>query len=133
MDGYQSDELFDGSALQTSCFSSESGDSEPKADSSRDKHIEFMKIAFRAKQPQQLDSARTKANSAKPSSTFLTPSRPHSSTHQENTSTASKRTPGLTEWTPGSAGRTPELVGPAKDRSQKMSAGGEHCSSPCPC
>jgi len=89
MDGYQSDELFDGSPLlQTSCSSSESGDSEPEADSSRDKHIEFMRIAFRAKQPQQLDSARTKTNSAKPSSTFLTHSRPHSSTHQENTSTA---------------------------------------------
>ena len=42
MDGYQPDELFDGSPLQTSSSSSESGDSEPKADSSRDKHIEFM-------------------------------------------------------------------------------------------
>ena len=82
-----------------------------------------MRIAFRAKQPQQLDSARTKTNSAKPSSTFLTPFRPHSSTRQENTSTASK-------MAPGSAGRTPELVGPAKDRSHKMSAGGEHRSSP---
>jgi len=122
MDGYQSDELFDGSPLQTSCFSSESGDSEPKADCSRDKHIEFMKIAFRAKQPQQLNSARTKTNSAKPSSMFLTPSWPHSSIH---TSTASKKTPGSTGRTPGSAGQTPELVGLAKDRSHEMSVGGE--------
>lgn len=102
MDSYQSDELFE-SPLQTSCSSSESGDSEPEADNSRDKHIEFMRIAFRAKQPQQLDSARIKTNSAKPSLTFLTPSRPHSSVRQENTSTASKRTP-------GSTGRTPAWV-----------------------
>ena len=117
------------SPLQTSCSSSESGDSEPKADTSRDKHIEFMRIAFRAKQPQQPDSARIKTNSAKPSATFLTPSRPHSSMHQENTSTASKRTPGSTGRTPGSAGRTSESAGPAKDRSHEMSAGGEHHSS----
>ena len=67
MDGYQSDEFFDGSPLQTSCSSSESGDSE---DTSRNKHIEFMGIAFRAKQPQQLDSARTKPTVPNPLQCF---------------------------------------------------------------
>ena len=129
MDGYQSDELFE-SPLQTSCSSSESGDFEPEAGTSRDKHIEFMRIAFRAKQPQRLDSARIKTNSAKPFSMFLTPSRPHSSMRQENISTASKRIPGTTRRTPGSAGRTSKSARPAKDRSHEMSAGGKHRSSP---
>ena len=71
MDGYQSDELLDGSPLlQISSSSSESGDSATEADSYRDKHIEFMTIAFRAKQPQQLDSARTKPTVPNPLQCF---------------------------------------------------------------
>ena len=124
MDDYLSDELFDQSPLQTSCSSGESGDSEPEADTSPDKHMEFIRNAFRAKQPQQLDNARPKTSSAKSSSMFLTPSRPHSSTRRENTSTALKRTPRSVEWTPGTAG-------PVKDRSHEMSTGGgDHHSTP---
>ena len=104
MDGYQSGELFDESPLQTSCSSNESGESEPEdTSSSWDKHMEFMRNAFRAK---HLDSARTKTNS---SSSFLTPARPRGLTRREDTSTASKRTFGLTGRTPGSTGRTPEI------------------------